>query len=237
MENLNKIEREVTEGSSSLNDLGFWKIVSQVKQDTFLIDEFADQIGRIDGIAFGNKHTMSLRTGNLLNAALTFLALIFLYLGAIGPKNYPHGALLLTSAILFSVAPHSLTHFLVGKVVGIDFLYYFLNGAAKVEPTLKTDYASYLRASPQARAVMHVSAAAISTLLPLTVLGVAIIYNAPRWSVQLLALLCAYVLIIEALPFVCIIRKKWRMLGLDFRKTDVGRAYRELRLWRRMRNL
>lgn len=211
-------------------DLGFWRIVTKVKKDPLLIDEFAAQIERIDRTAFGNKHTLSLITGNLFNAGLTLLALLFLYLGALGSESYPRGALLLISAILLSVAPHPLTHYLVGKLAGIEFHYYFLNGAAKVEPTLKTDYASYLRASPSARAVMHLSAALVSTLLPLTVLAVAIVYDAPRRSVQLLALLCAYILLIEALPFVCIIRGKWRMLGLDFRKTDVGRAYRELRL-------
>jgi hypothetical protein len=55
--------------------------------------------------------------------------------------------------------------------VGIRFSHYFLDGPLRVQPGLKIDYASYLRASPGRRGWMHASGAVVSKIAPFAVFG------------------------------------------------------------------
>ena len=56
---------------------------------------------------------------------------------------------------------HDLAHLVVGRLVGIRFTHWFIDGPTRLQPGLKTDYASYLRTPPHARAWMHASGALI----------------------------------------------------------------------------
>jgi hypothetical protein len=55
------------------------------------------------------------------------------------------GLELLFAGAAWSVAFHSPTHWLIGRLVGIRFTAYFFGGPFPPRPGVKTDYASYLR--------------------------------------------------------------------------------------------
>ena len=62
----------------------------------------------------------------------------------------------------WSVSLHCPAHWLAGRVAGIRFTSYFFGGPFPPRPGLKTDYATYLRADPAARAWMHASGAIVT---------------------------------------------------------------------------
>ena len=78
---------------------------------------------------------------------------------------------------------HDLAHWAWGRAVGIRFLCYFLDGPFRVQPGLKTDYATYLRTPPRSRAAMHASGAVASKLAPLVPLVATPLAHAPLWAV------------------------------------------------------
>ena len=61
-------------GNRDLVALGFWRLVKQVKLDRFLVDEHADQIGRIDTAAF--RAGVRLRAPVWLGNALLLLGTV-----------------------------------------------------------------------------------------------------------------------------------------------------------------
>ena len=84
---------------------------------------------------------------------------------------------------------HCLAHWVVGRIVGIRFTWYFVGGPFPPRPGLKTDYATYLRTSPSARAWMHASGAIATKVAPFLALAFWPASDAPWWSaVALLAL-------------------------------------------------
>ena len=97
------------------------------------------------------------------------------------------GALLLGSGVALSISIHDLAHWVIGRLVGISFLCYFLDGPARVQPGLKTDYATYLRTPPAARATMHAAGAVASKIAPLIPLGLLLAARAPAWTAWALA--------------------------------------------------
>jgi len=231
-ETLNRIEEATAESGPSveeLRDLGFWGAVRAAKRDPAIEEQYADRIGEIDRKAFGLASTMPLWAGVLIALGLTAAGVGLMWLGIRLGAELLTALAFFASAALLATAPHSLTHLVAGKLVGIEFSFYFLNGPLKYEPTVKTDYATYLRATPRSRAFMHASAAIASTVLPLLVLAAAVYAGAPHLVVAPTALLCLYVLFIEALPFAGILTGSWNVLGTNVKKTDVGRAHRELK--------
>jgi hypothetical protein len=181
---LARIEAAVDGGETDVSKLGFWKLVRQIKADPMLSAHWADQVGRIDRKLFEARVRPKFPVwfGNLV---LTLGTVAFLvmpvyaglladgWFGSSGPSSGEQtwgGILLLASALGLSASIHDLGHWLVGRVVGIRFIHYFLNGPTKVQPGLKTDYATYLRTAPEARAVMHASGAVASKIAPFLVL-------------------------------------------------------------------
>ena len=81
------------------------------------------------------------------------------------------------------VTTHSLSHWVVGRALGMRFTHYFVGGPPPPRPGLKIDYASYLRAEPAARAVMHASGAVVTKLVPFALVPVARAGGQPRWVV------------------------------------------------------
>jgi len=54
-EELNSIEEAVRGGSTDLRALGFWRVVEAIKRDPVLVLDHADQVGRIDRVAFHGR--------------------------------------------------------------------------------------------------------------------------------------------------------------------------------------
>jgi hypothetical protein len=184
------IEVAVEKGEHDLRRLGFWKRVAQVKRTPETADRWADQIARIDRVAFerGVRLRVPVWVGNalLLGGVVLGAAAVAFALRA-GPTAAALS--LLVAGGVWSVSTHCLTHYVVGRAVGIRFTNYFMGGPFPPRPGLKTDYASYLRTSPTARAVMHASGAIASKLSPFVALGFAPATDARWWGpVGLLAL-------------------------------------------------
>ncbi|MCS4541738.1 MAG: hypothetical protein HY929_05385 [Euryarchaeota archaeon] len=193
---LNRIEQEVSKGNYSLKELGFWKVVSEVKKDLNLIEKFADQIGRIDQIASRTKMpvAVNLWIGHFLEIlgtifGLWLIALSINYPNEFIPNNFIRGTALFIAAFILGTTLHPLSHYIMGRLVGIHFTFYFLNGPLKIQPTLKTDYASYLRVSPSSRIAMHASGTIVTKIMPLIVVIIAMSVSAPMWSIILIGIL------------------------------------------------
>jgi hypothetical protein len=172
-----RIEAEVDAGNADLSALGFWSLVRKVKLEPRLAEHWADVVGRIDRKAFelrvrprfpvwfGNG-VMLMGTGVLVAAAVVAVRL------ARGPSATGEtvaGLLAAGAAVGASVAVHTPAHWLVGRLLRMRFLAYFIGGPLKVTPGVKVDYSTYLRADPGARAAMHAAGAVASKIAPFAV--------------------------------------------------------------------
>lgn len=186
-----RIEREIDGGNADLAGLGFWRMVRRVKQEPRLAQHWADVVGRIDRKAFEARVKLRfpvwLGNGVLLGGtALIVVALVVAVRLAEGPS--PAGAtaagiLAVAAAGGLSATVHDLGHWLVGRAVGIRFTDYYLDGPLRIQPGLKIDYATYLRASPGQRAAMHAAGAVASKLAPFAVFaGVYLPHAARRYE-------------------------------------------------------
>jgi len=99
--------------------------------------------------------------------------------------------LLLVAWFCFWFFSHCLTHFIVGKIIGVRFLYYFIGRSgltklnlpiisfhARIFPVLgiKIDKASFNSVSPKKQAVVFASGALASMISPITIMVYAIMY-------------------------------------------------------------
>jgi hypothetical protein len=163
-----------------LSGTGFWKAVGAVRRDRALAERFAERIAAIDRRAFerGVRLRVPLAVGviGLLLGTLAGLLAIgvafFGWGGALCGFDAPCqptvglSLVFLAGFILVLVCTHSLTHWLVGRMVGIRFTHVFLGGPPPPRPGLKIDYSTYLRTPAWARAVMHASGAMVTKLIP-----------------------------------------------------------------------
>jgi hypothetical protein len=88
----------------------------------------------------------------------------------------------IASGAVLTVSAHDLGHWVAGRVAGIQFRSYFLDGPFRIQPGLKTEYATYLRATPAARARMHAAGALASKVAPFISLAVWPATEAPGWA-------------------------------------------------------
>lgn len=191
---LNMIEAKVSAGSYNLKELGFWKLVAQVRRKPELAEKFGEQIARIDIAAHKvNWISVPLWLGHTVEILVTFFGAWLLYI-ALYHSSSMRSPALVGAAFFLSFSLHPLTHYAVGRMLGINFRYYFLHGLYiffrspgkkwwKLEPSLKVDYASYLRASPKSRVAMHASGAVVTKLIILVVLLLGVKFNAPAQGV------------------------------------------------------
>lgn len=144
------------------NGKEFWAIVNQVKKDNINDDELLNQISRISQKKFRDDVSLRLNVpaGNLLEFAATTAAVFFAFQASSDWVYYLITLVLMTTF-------HPLSHYLAGSLLGIRFTHYYLNGPARIEPTLKIDYFSYLKASGRRRALMHVSGVLGTVAAPL----------------------------------------------------------------------
>ena len=180
---LARVEDAVDSGNTDLSALGFWRLVRALKSDPTLAREFAEAAGRIDHKAFERRvrprfpvwfGTALLSAGVLLGGALLAWAALCDHPGqaAVG---------LIASAGVLTVSVHDLAHLLVGRLGGIRFSSYFLSRPL-LQPGLKTDYATYIRATPAARARMHAAGAVASKIAPFISLAVWPATTASGWA-------------------------------------------------------
>ena len=190
---LDRIEAAVDAGDTDLRPLGFWRVVALIKRDDELVDRYAEQVGRIDAKAFraGVRFRLPVWAGITL-MLIAVVAGIFAVVLAVragagsGPDDVTVGVGLVVGAAAWAAGLHSLAHYVVGRSVGIRFTDLFVAFPPPPLPGLKTDYASYLRASPIARAWMHASGALATKLAPFLALAFAPAARAPGWAVAIL---------------------------------------------------
>jgi hypothetical protein len=152
------------EFSSELRGTGFWRAVDAMRRDRSLADRYADRAAAIDTRAFERGVKLRVRSGVGV-AALAATSAAGAALTAIGVwRRNPLAFLAGTGATI--VGTHSLTHYVVGRLLGIRFTHVFLGGPNPPRPGMKTDYRTYLRSTPVRRAVMHASGAVVTKAVP-----------------------------------------------------------------------
>jgi hypothetical protein len=167
-----RIEREVRAGNTDLSGLGFWRLVREIKREPALARHWADDVGRIDRLAFESRvrprfpvwfGNAVLVVGVGVSIALAWLGL---RLARDDPGSFLSGLLILAAGVGLSGAVHDLGHWVVGRLAGMRFVAYFLDGPLRIQPGLKVDYASYLRVTAERRAAMHAAGALASKVAP-----------------------------------------------------------------------
>lgn len=181
---LEEIERAVDRGETDLRQLGFWRALGPVKADPALAGRVAEQAGRIDRRAFEARvrPLVPVWVGNLALLAGVAAGVAFIVVAARTDNPTIAGLALIAAAGIWSVAVHGLAHWVVGAIVGIRFFAYFLGGPPPPRPGLKSDYSTYLRASPSGRAWMHAAGAIATKLAPFVVLALYPLTHAPAWA-------------------------------------------------------
>ena len=166
---------------------GFWRAVATVKGDPDLVERYADRISVIDAEAFRQwaMITVPLWAGNLLAIGGTFVGFALIW-WAYFLGDLLAGLIFLLGFGIILVTTHSLTHLLVGSLVGINFLKWFVGSVTRPQPGVKIDYSTYLRTPPRSRAWMHASGAIVTKLMPFLLLGAAYGADVPRWVVLVL---------------------------------------------------
>jgi hypothetical protein len=179
---LNAAEVQIGFGSApELRGTGFWPAVRAVKSDPGLVDRFADRIGAIDKAAFNAwaRLVIPIGVGTALAIFGTLVGIAIVSASAFVEQW--NGIIFLIGTGVLIGTTHGLGHLIVGFIGGIRFHAWFI-GAARPQPGVKTDYATYLRATPRSRAWMHASGAIVTKVIPFLLLPVALsMSKVPTW--------------------------------------------------------
>jgi hypothetical protein len=122
---------------------------------------------------------------------------------------------------------HPLAHYVAGKAGGIDFTYLFFDGPLRIEPNIKIDYSTYLLASVRARVAMHLSGITSSLLAVLFVFIYAYLSGISGITFWIVGVWFGSAFLSELVILVANAKGRRRILGINFGKTDTGRAFRE----------
>lgn len=181
---LERIEAAVDAGDHDLRSLGFWRLLASVKLDADRSRAAAAAAGRIDRKAFEARvpRRFPVALGNAVLLVETLLGGLSAWFAARTSSATLAGLALLLAGGIWSVAVHDLAHWLAGRAGGIRFDSYFLGGPFPPRPGLKIAYATYLRASPRARVLMHASGAVATKLAPFAALAFWPATAAPAWA-------------------------------------------------------
>ncbi|MFA4957451.1 MAG: hypothetical protein WC556_10830 [Candidatus Methanoperedens sp.] len=144
-DNLNKLK-------SNYNGKEFMSILNKVKKDRINDDDLLRQIESISRNRFimNVSLTLPIAAGNLMELLATMAAIIL-------PFMVKGDIFIYASALVLMATLHPLSHYASGWLCGIRFTHYYLNGPARIEPTLRIDQISYLKASGGKRAFMHLT--------------------------------------------------------------------------------
>ncbi len=188
-----RIEAAVDAGRTDLRALGFWSLLAKVKADPALSAHWAEAAGRIDRKAFEARvrWRFPVWLGNAVLLVGTLVGSFAVGLAFGSDSEAVAGVALVFAALAWAASVHDLAHWLTGRIAGIRFSSYFLTGPLPPyllpgpfppRPGLKTDYASYLRAAPTARAWMHASGAIATKAAPFAALAFWPATDAPAWA-------------------------------------------------------
>ena len=221
-----RIEAAVEAGQTDLRTLGFWRLLAKVKADPVLAHHWAEQAGRIDRKAFEARVRFHvpvwfgnavLLVGTLVGAAAVALALTT-------DSEELAGLALVFAALDWSATFHVPAHWLVGRVIGMRFLAYYVRDLIPPVPGLKIDYATYLRVDPEARAWMHASGAIASKIAPFLALAFWPASGAPGWAGWAIA---GYgILILGTDVFISTRKSDWKRFRREMRIARVQAANR-----------
>jgi len=191
-ERLTQIFNEVKKGNFALRKLGFWDIVREAKRNKEIAIKYGDKISEINKYVFEKKWKWKFApiygiSAMLVISVITILAFPY----ALNDRFYLSVYLPVASFIL-SASLHPITQYIVGRVFGIKFLYFYLRGIYifsrtskgkfHIEPALKLEYASYLRTNPLKRAIMHISGSIITILIVFLFFWLSLVFNVYLWS-------------------------------------------------------
>jgi hypothetical protein len=162
---LNKINALKTDYSGK----AFREVVEIIKKERIYDDKLLKDLEELSLKRFSERvrFTLSVPLGNLLEGAATIAVLIMVFM-------IDSDWMLYISALALMTTLHPLSHYLTGALSGIGFTHYYLNGPAKVEPTLRIDQISYLKASGKKRALMHLSGVIGTVAAPLVAALIAV---------------------------------------------------------------
>jgi hypothetical protein len=221
-----RIEAAVRAGETDLRELGFWRLVAKVKRDPTLAAHWADTAGRIDRAAFESRFRLRFPVwfGNAALVGATVAGGVAVAVALETSSETVAGLALIFAAADWSTSVHGLAHWLVGRAAGIRFTSYFFGRLFPPVPGLKTDYATYLRAQPGARAWMHASGAVASKIAPLVALAFWPATVAPVWAAAVIA---AYVVVLLVVDVVFSVRySDWKKVLRELRVARVQAAAR-----------
>jgi hypothetical protein len=189
-----RVEAAVRAGDTDLSRLGFWRLLRRVKADPQLSTRWADVAGRIDRTVF--EAAVRLRfpvwLGNAVLLIGTGVGALAVVVAMRAEDEVVAGLALVAAAGVWSGSVHGLAHWVVGRLVGIRFTCYFVRMRLPPWPGLKTDYATYLRTPPGARAWMHASGALATKAAPFVALAFWWATDAPAWGAWACAALGAF---------------------------------------------
>ena len=165
----NDLKERVKKLENNYNGKEFLSIVNKIKKDKINDDELLTQIENLSRKRFEGKVslTLGLFTGNLLEIIATIAAIVLAF-------RVNTDWMLYLCVLILMATLHPLSHYLTGRLFGIRFTHYYLNGPARIEPTLRINYFSYLKAKGVKRALMHVSGVIGTLAAPLIVALIAL---------------------------------------------------------------
>lgn len=201
---IHELKERLKQIEKNYDNKEFFAIVHQVKKKNIKDDELLRLIASIRQQRFKGS-AFSIPAGNLLWFITTGIVLILAFI-------ISSDFLLYLSAFILMVTLHPVSHYITGKLLGIRFIHYYLNGPARIEPSLMIDYFSYLKASHKKRAMMHVSGVIGTMIAPLIIATIALNKGAHNIAVNLFVVFLALI-IFELLT--------------STRKGDLSRAKRE----------
>jgi hypothetical protein len=179
-----RIEAAVDAGETDLGALGFWRLLAKVKTDQALAAHWAEPAGRIDRRAFesGVRFRLPVWFGNLVLVLGIAAGGVAVAIALTTDSPELAGWALVFAALDWSASFHTPAHWVVGRMVGMRFLAYYVHDLIPPVPGLKIDYETYLRTPPEARAWMHASGALASKVGPLLALAFWPASGAPAWA-------------------------------------------------------
>jgi len=215
-----RVEAAVDAGQTDLRALGFWRLLAGVKADQALATHWAEQAGRIDRKAFerGVRFRLPVWFGNLVLLVGIAAGVVAVAIALTTDSSHLAGWALVFAALDWSASFHTPAHWVVGRLIGMGFLAYYVHDLVPPVPGLKIDYESYLRTPPEARAWMHASGAIASKVGPFLALAFWPASRAPAWAAWVIL---GYGLLIVATD-----------VFISTRKSDWKRFRREMRIAR-----
>jgi hypothetical protein len=213
---LQQLERKVqVEGATEENLRAFWRVVNRIKLERRVTDDVLERIVRLRDRVFEEKYPrfLSLRQGLTLAAVGTLFGAVLIWY-ALQSINAP---VFLVASLLMLIGTHPWGHWIAGKIVGVNYEYFYLDGPLKIQPCLKIDYRDYLKASFDSRVIVHASGA-LATVLTALALPIVALTTGSLQIIVIAAVVIALVIATEAVSF------------MGFAAGDLKRARRERNL-------